>query len=228
MGAFMGCKRLTSITIPESVTSIEDSAFEQCGYLSSVTIPNSVMSIGNRAFCSCERLTSIGIGNSVTSIGDYAFSGCICLTTVIIGNSVTSIGGYAFWYCNKLSSITIPNSVTSIDDYAFSCCSGLTSVTMLSTTPPYNRYNYIFDRFYDRDKAYQRTLHVLPGCKANFANWQFSPYYFTIVEDATTGINDVYGSATNSADKIFSTSGQRLNKVGKGVNIINGKKVLSK
>lgn len=75
-GAFWGCHNLTSITISNSVTSIEESAFAECG-LSSVTIPNSVTSIGVQAFAWCNGLTSITIPNSVTIIGDYAFNGCI-------------------------------------------------------------------------------------------------------------------------------------------------------
>ena len=119
-----------TVTIPNSVTSIDYSAFYGCSGLTSVTIPNSVTSIGNYAFYGCSGLTSVTIGNSVTSIGYYAFSGCYGLTSVTIPNSVTSIGKYAFSGCSGLTSVTIPNSVTSIGNYAFYGCSGLTSVTI--------------------------------------------------------------------------------------------------
>ena len=119
-----------TVTIPNSVTSIDYSAFYGCSGLTSVTIPNSVTSIGQRAFSGCSGLTSVTIGNSVTSIGYYAFSGCYGLTSVTIPNSVTSIGKYAFSGCSGLTSVTIPNSVTSIGQRAFSGCSGLTSVTI--------------------------------------------------------------------------------------------------
>ena len=128
--AFYGCSGLTSVTIPNSVTSIGNYAFYGCSGLTSVTIPNSVTSIGNYAFYGCSGLTSVTIPNSVTSIGERAFSGCSGLTSVTIGNSVTSIGYYAFSGCYGLTSVTIPNSVTSIGKYAFSGCSGLTSVTI--------------------------------------------------------------------------------------------------
>ena len=91
-------------------------------------IPNSVTSIGNSAFSDCSSLTSITIPNSVTSIGGSAFKDCSSLTSVTIPNSVTSIGGSAFKDCSSLTSVTIPNSVTSIGGYAFEGCSGLTSV----------------------------------------------------------------------------------------------------
>ncbi len=80
------------------VTSIGDGAFSGCS-VTSVIIPNSVTTIGNHAFNYCERLKSIDIPNSVTSIGDGAFSGCSGLTSVNIPNSVTSIGDYAFYKC---------------------------------------------------------------------------------------------------------------------------------
>ncbi len=97
-----GCK---STLIPNSVTSIGESAFAYCSGLTSVTIPNSVTSIGESAFAYCSGLTSVTIGNSVTTIGRGAFSSCSGLTSVTIGNSVTSIGKYAFCYCSRLTKL---------------------------------------------------------------------------------------------------------------------------
>ena len=126
-GAFSS-SGLTSVTIPNSVTSIGDYAFNGCEFLTSVTIPNSVISIGDAAFYGCAALASITIPNSVTSIGEYAFSNCSSLTSLEIPNNVTSIGDQTFYNCSGLTSITIPNSVTSIGDYAFFNCSGLTLI----------------------------------------------------------------------------------------------------
>ena len=128
--AFEFCYSLTSIAIPNSVTSIGYSAFFKCSALTYITIPNSVTSIGNLAFAYCSSLTSITIPNSVTSIGYGGFSNCNSLTSVTIPNSVTSIGELAFGGCYSLTSIAIPNSVTSIGERAFSGCSGLTSITI--------------------------------------------------------------------------------------------------
>ena len=122
-----GCK---STLIPNSVTSIGESAFAYCSGLTSVTIGNSVTTIGRGAFAGCSGLTSVTIGNSVTSIGEWAFAGCSGLTSVTIPNSVTSIGVVAFRGCSGLSSVTIGNSVTSIGEIAFSRCSGLTSMVV--------------------------------------------------------------------------------------------------
>ena len=128
--AFSGCSSLTSITIPNSVTSISDWTFRGCSGLTTIIIPNSVTAIGFEAFRDCSGLTSVIIPNSVTTIGDWAFSLCSGLTSVNIPNSVTTIGNSAFIGCSGLTSITIPNSVTTIGREAFYRCSGLTSVSI--------------------------------------------------------------------------------------------------
>ena len=129
-GTFGDCTYITSVTIPNSVTSIGYRAFRGCSGLTSVTIPNSVTSIGNAAFYGCSNLDSVTIPNSVTSIGNRAFYSCSSLTSINIPDSVTSIGEYTFYYCSNLTSVTIPNSVTSIEEYAFYNCSSLTSVNI--------------------------------------------------------------------------------------------------
>ncbi|MBR1750301.1 MAG: leucine-rich repeat domain-containing protein, partial [Ruminococcus sp.] len=85
----------------------------------SITMPNSVTSIGNSAFSDCENLTSITIPNSVTSIGDWAFDGCTSLESITIPDSVTSIGGYTFYGCESLKNVMIPKIVKSIGNKAF-------------------------------------------------------------------------------------------------------------
>lgn len=96
----------TSVTIPDSVTSIGDSAFYACQYLTSVTLPDSVTSIGKEAF-KFSPLTSINIPDSVTYIGDSAFEGCDALTSVIFPDSVTSIGEAAFLCCHDSLVLTV-------------------------------------------------------------------------------------------------------------------------
>ena len=128
--AFSSCTGLTSITIPNSVTTIERYAFSGCSGLTSIDIPNSVTSIGNSAFSSCTGLTSITIPNSVTSIGSEAFSGCTGLASVNLPNSMTSISIRMFFGCTGLISVNIPNSVITIGYSAFSGCSNLAYISI--------------------------------------------------------------------------------------------------
>ena len=154
--AFEYCYGLTSIEIPNSVTSIGSSAFRGCSSLTSITIPNSVTSIGNSAFEDCSGLTSVTIPNSVTSIGEETFRGCSGLTSVTIPNSVTSIGERAFYDCSGLTSIEIPNSVTSISSDAFLGCTGLCSIKRNATAPTQTKLNFDITN----NTGYEFCIHV--------------------------------------------------------------------
>ena len=145
------------ITIPDSVTSISDYAFNDCTSLTSVTIPDSVTSIDDWTFSSCTSLTSIevsGNNKNYSSADGVLFnkdkSELITYpagktdSEYVIPNSVTSIGRYAFSGCKSLTSITIPDSVTSIGDYAFCSCENLTSITIPGSVTSIG--NYAFER----------------------------------------------------------------------------------
>jgi hypothetical protein len=141
--AFSWCPELTSVTIPDGVTSIGDYAFLRCSGLTSATIGNGVTRIGSGAFVLCSSLTSVTIGNSVTSIENDLFAGCTNLTSVTIGNGVSSIGDGAFSGCEKLTGVTIPNRVTSIGEDAFSGCKSLTSMIIPNSVTRIGRYAFI-------------------------------------------------------------------------------------
>ncbi len=128
--AFSGCRSLTDIVIPDSVTNIGDCAFWDCRSLTDIVIPNSVTSIGDNAFEYCFSLSNLVIPDGVTSIGKWAFEDCSSLSSVVIPDSVTSIGNHAFAYCESLTDIVIPDSVTSIGDNAFAYCESLTDIVI--------------------------------------------------------------------------------------------------
>ena len=97
-----------------SVTSIGVIAFQNCS-VTSVTIPNSVTSIGPNAFDQSYKLTSVTIGSGVTSIGEYAFNACIGLTSILIPKSVITIGERAFYRCTALTSIVVESGNPNYD-----------------------------------------------------------------------------------------------------------------
>lgn len=107
---------VTSVTIPDSVTSISDSAFINCPQLTNISIPNSVTYIGFSAFSSCTSLKSITLPSSLSFISGALFLGCSQLTTIHIPVSVTSIGNNAFADCPSLMTVTYPGSKTQWDD----------------------------------------------------------------------------------------------------------------
>ncbi len=117
-------------TVPNTVKTIDNAAFEGLSNLTSVIIPNSVTSIRGGAFGNCPSLNSITIPGSVTSIEEDTFRNCTGLTSFTIPDSVTSIKEYAFENCTGLTSIIIPDSVTSIEKNAFNGCNNLTSITI--------------------------------------------------------------------------------------------------
>ena len=128
---------ITNITIPEKiegypVTKIQDRAFVSCKTLESITIPNSVTQLGESIFMFCENLSNVNLPSNLKNIPDGLFCNCTNLTKITIPNTVTEIGGGAF-SDTSIIELVIPNSVTKIWYGAFSNCANLTTITIPSS-----------------------------------------------------------------------------------------------
>lgn len=127
---FYKCGNLTTVTLPESLTTIADGSFAFCSNLDHVKIPARVTCIGDGAFSNCTSLSDITLQDGVKTIGADAFFYCRELTSITLPGSVTDIGKEAFYYCDELASITIPENVKTINPDTFYWCSSLKDITL--------------------------------------------------------------------------------------------------
>lgn len=145
-----------------TVKSIGDNAFKDCIGITSITIPDSVTSIGYEAFSGCTKLENIyytgdiaswckisGLNNLLTSLRTLYINGNKIEGNLNIPNNVTSIGSYSFSFCGKLTGITIPDSVTSIGKDAFRDCTGLVNITIGDSVSNIDSSAFLNTAWYD-------------------------------------------------------------------------------
>lgn len=147
--AFSGCQNLESVTLPETLTTLGSEAFYGCKNLESVALPESLTTLGGSAFKSCSSLKAVKIPSKVTAIPDQCFYGCSSLESVTIPEGVTAIGYDAFSGC-KFNALTLPSTITSIGGGAFSNNFNLQSIICNATTPPVLD-DYAFSSTTDKD-----------------------------------------------------------------------------
>ncbi len=132
--AFYKCDSLTSITLPESITTIGKQAFCGCESIKAISIPKSVVSIGYAAFADCINLSSVEVAENsdLASVEDYAFLNCRSLENIAFINNgkIARLGMYAFSDCDGLTQISLPDSITEIGKVAFGFCDRLTDVEL--------------------------------------------------------------------------------------------------
>lgn len=231
--AFSRCYNLKEAHLPEKLTAISPGLFEYGYKLEKVNIPSTVTSIGKSAFRYCRKMNDLRLPDGLVEIGDEAFNGWE-MTSLVIPNSVTTIGRQAFAGCTELKSLVLGNSVSEIGSDAFYDNRELREIDILSEDY-YNVTSYAFENcnaveyvnLPDTDWARK----VLIGLDS-----EYKRRYWSYETDANGKVVKLLEIATaidapnvtmDMKDKtIFDLKGNRLSHVEKGVNIVNGKKIL--
>jgi len=135
---FVRCNSLKSIVIPDSVTTLNAHTFYECSALESVKLPSKIKNIGETTFFKCTKLKNVEMPDSVTTIGKNAFRGCSSLESIVLPSELTTIDIGAFSYCTKLSSITIHNKLKTVAGTAFTSSNALKTVYYEGTPTEWN------------------------------------------------------------------------------------------
>ena len=197
---FEHCEGLTGIVLPNSVTSLGESAFSYSG-LASITLPNSITSLGGSCFSSCSNLTSIAIPDSVTHIGDSCFSSCSNLTGINIPRSVTSLGRTVFYMCSNLTSINIPDTMTSLGGSCFNNCAALKNIVLPSGIASLE--NYIFNSCTSLETI------TIPGSVSSIGKGCFSnctSLETITIPESVASLDDYFVNKTNLSSIVFESS----------------------
>ena len=129
--AFFACSNISSIELPEGLTTIGDYAFANCEVLTEVRLPSTLQTIGDCAFYSCDALTTASLEQTaLVSIGQNAYTDCVALAEVSFPSTLKTIEAGAFLNCTALSSLTLPEGVATVQTQAFYNCTALASLTL--------------------------------------------------------------------------------------------------
>lgn len=134
--AFASCSELTRVGGLQNtkVTQIEDSAFSGCSKLKNVIFPQTLLTLGGSAYSGCSALTSVTFNSNLKTIGANAFEGCSSLSqlTGLENTVVSSIGANAFKGCSSLVDVSLPNTIQTVGENAFANCSGLATINFIN------------------------------------------------------------------------------------------------
>lgn len=146
--AFDSCASLVSATVEEGVTEIGKYMFQNTK-LTGITLPNSVTKIDNNAFTNCTALTTIDLGTGLVTVADYAFQKCAELTEITFPDATETIGQNSFAGCVKLAKVSFGKNMKTINAYSFTgtsymggACPLLGDITCRATTPPTLKDDY--------------------------------------------------------------------------------------
>ena len=228
--AFSGCRSLTSLTLPSSVTSsigrwVFDGCYnlKECNYFIDSDLETYLAHTHDwgyipvdeiKYYHNGQELTKLEIPSGVDKIGSYSFYKGVNLTSLTLPSSVTTIGYSAFRGCSGLTSLTLPSSVTSIGESAFSGCSGLSSIYVNWESP----LSIDASTFEDANTG-KCILYVPKGTYDDYwiSNWGI---FENIVEYDATGIDHITTSGEAKEISRYAADGQRLEVPAKGLNIV--------
>ncbi len=128
--AFMGCEKLTELTIPDSMTNIEVCAFGSCDKLENITLPEDFTFRGGELFDDTLWYENLQKENPLVIVNNCVIDGAGCSGEVVIPDGVIAVCGGAFEYNSSITSVIIPESCTSVGLYAFSGCTELQEIVL--------------------------------------------------------------------------------------------------
>ena len=231
--AFKGCNRLTSLTLPDGITSIGYYAFYDCRGLTSLTLPVGITEIGDRAFDGCSGLKEVrfcindNLDTYLTKGHPYIDVDCGIkyyindkeITSIEIPSNVTTLGNYVFQGCSGLTSLTLPAGITEIGSSAFNGCSRLTSIYLNAEKVP-----EIGSNVFEGCDAKKCTLYVPMGTYDDYRLSDFGDYFENIVGFDVTGSYKItinLEKAGTLPDKIASSKKYQITNL-KIIGEING------
>lgn len=204
--AFNYCENLTTITLPDSIETLEYGAFRDCCQLNSVKLPNGISALNSQTFYGCLVLDNVVIPDSVTVIDETCFYDCWGLKNITLSKSLNKIGYLSFKNCSGITSITLPESLTSIDSYAFDSCVNLKEIYALPSTAP-SIDNISFYRVPETGVLYYPYGSDYNSWKrGSLLNWEFvADFTATLCTSLTITANNVKWNETTTTIQYTAT-----------------------
>ena len=235
--AFSGKTTLTSIEIPNSVTSIGNYAFKGCTGLKEVHINDlsawcginfgsndaNPLYYARNLYLNGEMVTDLEIPDGVTSIENYAFINCTGLTNVVVSDGIDVIGESAFSGCSNVETVYISNTIYSIGNNAFAGCNKIYDIKVGAKKPIGGNENIFASTVYDN-----ATLYIPGGTKSLYEKRVPWNKFFYIKEMDFTGIDELKGEDVKLKGVCYDLSGRAVENPTNGIYIIDGKKVMVK
>ncbi|MCM1223102.1 MAG: leucine-rich repeat domain-containing protein [Lachnospiraceae bacterium] len=225
--------KITKLTLPSSITTINDGAFMNAKSFTSVFIPKSVKEIGREAFEWAESLQSITFeeGTALKTINNHTFKGCNKVKELSIPEGITSIGQWVFENMTAMSNMTLPSTLESIDYGALARCSAMMALTLKAATPPTAKDN-TFDGFpvttctlyvpesgksaYMSTSPWSNFATITTGEFVQFTQGDFSYAVKNSSEVAVTGVSSTFTSGAVPAKITYQGKEYKVVEIGGG------------